>query len=297
VTRRLLRVGAYLLLTACSDSASTDPGIRALMRVEEGQFVPGALPTESGGPEVLSTRLAHDQIAPGTRDESFSGTLAEPSTAVVIGVEGDVGHWVVTAGPPALEEPDFPTFSATLSFARTLTQRELVLRVAAVDGEGRIGTFSSELLRVAREQLDSPLWLRLRWDTDADLDLHLLLPNGEEIYAGNINAQVAPAPGQPASDPGAFRAAGQLDLDSNAGCVIDGRREERIVFPSEPAAGEYVVRVATASLCAESAAHFQVEAVLHGSTIGAAEGFSLPVDTRFAGGRGAGARAFSFRVP
>jgi hypothetical protein len=125
----------------------------------------------------------------------------------------------------------------------------------------------------------------------------LLLPSGGEIFAGDINARVAPSPGQPPSDPNAFRDAGVLSLDSNANCLIDGLRSESISFPSEPPAGEYVVRVATASLCSESAAHYQVEAWLHGEPLQRAEGFALPEDTRFGGGRGAGVHAFSFRVP
>jgi hypothetical protein len=284
-------------LWACAETASPDPGTRALLRVAEGQFIPGKLPSESGGPELLATRLAHDRIVPAAQGESFAGTLGEHATAVVLGLDGDVGHWVVTAGPAALTEPDFPTFSATLSFARSLRTRALTLRVAAVDARGRIGPFSSELLTVSEDAVDSPLVVRLRWDNGADLDLHLLLPNGEEIFAGNINAQVAAAPGQPASDPNAFRDAGVLNFDANANCVIGGRSEERITFPSAPAAGEYVVRVATASLCGESVAHFHVEALLDSVQVGAAEGTCLAQDTRGGRGRGAGLYAFSFRVP
>lgn len=288
---------ACCFVAACHEGASSDPGTRALLQVREGQFVPGELPAEGTGPEVIASELAHDTITPGGPAVSLRGTLAEPATAVVIGLEDDAGHWVVTAGAASLTEPDLPTFSLSLSFARRIDGRTLNLRFAAVDAQGRVGPYQSEELSVAREGSDHPLEVRLRWDTNADLDLHVVLPNGEEIFAGNINAQVAPPPGQPAGDPGAFRDAGQLDLDSNAGCVIDGRREERVSFPAEPARGEYVVRVATASLCGESAAHFQVEALLHGEPVGAASGFSLPQDTRFGAGRGAGAFAFSFRVP
>jgi len=67
------------------------------------------------------------------------------------------------------------------------------------------------------------LVVSLEWDTEADLDLHVVTPDGVEIWAGNINSYQAPPPGTPV-DPAAWQAGGILDLDSNAGCVIDGRQ-------------------------------------------------------------------------
>jgi hypothetical protein len=285
------------LALGCAEAASSDPGVRARLHVEQGQFVEGALPDESGGTEIVSTRLAHDRIAPGARSESFSGALASDATSVVMGLEGDVGHWVVRAGAASLIEPELPTFTATLSFARALRAGKLTLRAAAVDARGRVGPYLSQTLTVTADAGGAALLVRLRWDNDADLDLHLVTPEGEEIFAGNVNAQVAPPPGQSARDPTAFRDAGQLSLDSNANCRGDGRREESIVFPGSPGAGIYVVKVATPSLCGESVAHYHVEAFLEGARVGAADGTSLPQDTRFGAGRGAGARAFSFPVP
>ena len=65
------------------------------------------------------------------------------------------------------------------------------------------------------------------WDAPSDVDLHVVEPSGEEIYYGN-----------PGSSTG-----GQLDVDSNAACNIDGRQIENIRWPGSAPSGTYIVRV------------------------------------------------------
>lgn len=66
------------------------------------------------------------------------------------------------------------------------------------------------------------------WDVNSDVDLHVVQPDGTEIYYGNRSVA----------------SGGQLDLDSNAGCAIDGTRVENITWPNAtPPLGQYIVRV------------------------------------------------------
>lgn len=83
-----------------------------------------------------------------------------------------------------------------------------------------------------------PVQVTVRWDTDTDVDLHLdePVPGGGhcEIFygdTGGVNSSCG--------------AVGELDLDSNAGCSIDGTDIENIIYPANSAApsGTYVVRV------------------------------------------------------
>ena len=84
----------------------------------------------------------------------------------------------------------------------------------------------------------------LRWDTDTDLDLHLLEPtaNGScEISYSDPNR-----PGQPSQ----CGAVGSLDLDSNACCAIDGVNVENIIYPPGPVpSGTYTVQVENFDAC------------------------------------------------
>jgi hypothetical protein len=65
------------------------------------------------------------------------------------------------------------------------------------------------------------------WDAPSDVDLHVVEPSGEEIYYGN----------------GGSATGGQLDVDSNANCVIDGKQIENIRWPGRAPGGTYTVRV------------------------------------------------------
>ncbi len=109
-----------------------------------------------------------------------------------------------------------------------------------------------------------PVQVTVRWDTDTDVDLHLdePLPNGGhcEIYYGDT--------GGPSSSCGAI---GELDLDSNAGCSIDGVDIENIIYPAGSSAprGTYVVRVDYYDACdVTTAIPFEIEVRANGQTTG-----------------------------
>jgi len=123
----------------------------------------------------------------------------------------------------------------------------------------------------------------------------VVIPDGIEIWAGNINSYRMPPPGT-AVDASAWRSGGILDFDSNASCVIDGRREENVVWQSPAPPGSYLVRVDTASLCGAPAARWNVQVLLAGTMIAASQGESLSSDTRFSKGPGSGVLALTFDV-
>lgn len=73
----------------------------------------------------------------------------------------------------------------------------------------------------------------LRWDNAADLDLHVVDPNGEEIYYGS-----------PSSSSG-----GELDVDANVGCGDPGAIEN-VFWPVDAApSGEYLIWVDNFATC------------------------------------------------
>ena len=86
------------------------------------------------------------------------------------------------------------------------------------------------------------LQVTLRWNRAVDLDLHLTepTPNGPcEIFYGSalVSPDCSPE--------------GKLDLDSNAGCFIDGKDLENIIYPADQAApkGAYSVSVVYYERC------------------------------------------------
>lgn len=289
-------LGCVISLIAC-EGAGSDPGLSAWLRVEGAQYEPGALPPAGSGPAIVSLRVPHAQILPGLRRELVSGSLPPFAQAVLIGMEGDRGHWIVTAGAPAIEEPSLPTFSGELSFAHATPVGPLVLALSAVGADGTVGPRQFVTLDAQARARSDQLSIELRWDREADLDLHVVTPDGRELWPGDINTYAPPAPGAASPDPNAYRDGAVLDLDSNGNCIIDGRREERASWSASPSSGTYTVRVTTASLCAESVAHWTLEIWLHGQLVQRVQDISQAWDTRQGAGLGDGVLACEFVVP
>jgi hypothetical protein len=286
---------AALALAGCT-AASADPGLSAWMRVEGAQFVPGE-PVESGGPTVTSVANARSTARPGQTGKPFTGTLAPGSTAVTLGLAGDRGYWLLPAGGPAVQAPTEPTFAVSLSFApdAPLGPTDVVLH--AIDGAGRVGPAREEPLDlVLPAPPEGALVISLSWDTNADLDLHVVDPDGVEIWARNINSYQPPPPGEPI-DPLAWMRGGILDFDSNAGCLVDGRRQENVVFAEAAPSGTYVVRVDPAALCGEAYARWKVAVNLADEAVSQATGVFVDASTRGKHGPGDGLEVLTFEVP
>ena len=268
-----------------------------MFRVEGAQWIPGPTPIDATGPAVLSVRNARTTVWPGQVDKNISGTLARSASAVSLGLEGDGGHWILPAGPPDVVSPAELTFAARVAFAATLPPGEHWLLLRAVDASGRFGPARREaLLAQEAPSVAGELVFSLTWDSNADLDLHVVDPDGVEVWARNINSYQAPPPGQP-EDPEAWRRGGILDHDSNAGCLVDGRRRENVVWAGPAPAGTYLVRVAAPSLCGEPAARWTVTASRAGVAAARATGTLVEASTRGKHAQGGGLLVLTFSYP
>ena len=108
------------------------------------------------------------------------------------------------------------------------------MKVAVRDAAGRVNDIQDADLSVAEAE-SGTLRVTLSWDTATDVDLHVIEPGGTEIYYSNRSSPTG----------------GALDLDSNAGCGIDGVNQENIYWDL-PANGTYTVGVDFWSDCADS---------------------------------------------
>ena len=290
-------VAVGVALAACNGNVRADRGSDAVMQLEAAEFVRGAMPGDGAGPAVATVALTTNKVRIGGINHVIAGALAPGATAAAVALEGDLGYWIVQAGAPDVQSPLEPTFKATASFARSLEAGPHALVVRAVDAQGRVGAASVQpVVAIPPAAASGALVVTLSWDTEADLDLHVVDPGGVEIYKGNINAYAPPAPGQ-AADPTAYQRGATLDVDSNAACVIDGQRAEHVTWKDAPPSGHYVVRVDTFSLCAAEDARWTVDVSLAGASVARASGTSLPADTRFGHDRGAGVLAVEFVLP
>jgi hypothetical protein len=123
----------------------------------------------------------------------------------------------------------------------------------------------------------------LSWDSDADLDLRLVAPNGKELDPKHLTTATAIDGGADSIPPGT----GVLDRDSNAGCIIDGIRQEDVIFADRPTPGTYLVRVDMFDACQTPGANFVVEVYVRGALVLSRAGRLLDIDAD-GGGPGAG---------
>jgi hypothetical protein len=275
-----LLAGLASALMACDDSGSS--GLEADLRISGAQFVAGALPgVDPGAPAVTAVSFGYSTVNPGTIQHHIQGRIGAGGQAVAIQLRDDVdvGYWIVPGGIIDIFNNGEVTFDAQLSYSPLLPLGTTQLIFSAVGSDGHFGEHTTADINLVAEEADQMLDVRLTWDTQADLDLHLQLPDGRIIWAHQATSS-----------------GGLLDADSNGGCVIDGRRKENVGFASPPPSGGYVVRVDAASMCGQPAARWKVEVLDHGQVISQASGWLGPDATRGAHDAGAGVLALTFEV-
>lgn len=295
--RQSWALSAAMTLGGCTGGASNDPALTSLMRIQGAQFVAGPMPTAQAGPDVASIDLLTNTIWPGCSNKPFKGSLGEAATAATLALSGDEGYWIVSAGGPDVSTPTLPTFRATASFSTALAPGAYYLEAHAVDSVGKLGppkvqTLTALAMAPSRV-VNGELVVTLTWDTEADVDLHVLDPLGNEIYHGAPSSLDPFAHGTSVSN----ASPGVLDVDSNADCRVDGFRQEDVIWAGSLPSGHYVVRVDTPSLCGLASAHWTVSVTLHAALLTDVTGTAFDTDTWGGHDRGAGVLALEFEVP
>ncbi len=293
-----LALFALVAIASC-DGVRADEGRDALLGVRNvsqdtpaAQFVRGEWPAEATGPAIKNVNV-NPVLPAGIANRAAIGDLERPATAVAITLAGDIGYWIVPAGIPSGADQSAPTFSVELSIAAKTPAgpRDLVLR--AIDRENRFGPPETRTLKITEPKVaDGELVISLAWDNGADLDLHVVDPNGVEIFKRDINSYQT----QPREPPNIKKDGGILDIDSNASCNQDARRAENVIWAEQAPKGRYVVRVDTFSMCGEPATRWRATGWYRGDRIAAAEGVSTENETRFEHNRGGGILALELDV-
>jgi hypothetical protein len=290
----------------CGDCSGADPssGQQALFRIQGAQYIPGAIDTSPRDPApiVSNVSAAALQLFPGVANKKISGSVGPNSTAVLVGLQGDVGQWVVPVQDADQNIIGNYTFAFSASFSPLTPPTGdggnlyLVFRATTLDGQ--VGPTYSLPMQMDQPRIAGALVISLDWDTEADLDLHVQLPSDGDAGVNEIWSR-KPS-GLPLGTVGASvddgKQAGYLDFDSNSMCVIDGRRVENVIFPTTVPSGRYIVRVDTFSLCAETTARWRVRVFESNGVdpVLQALGQSTDIDTRFPHGQGAGVQALVF---
>ncbi|MEO0473040.1 MAG: hypothetical protein AAF206_25725 [Bacteroidota bacterium] len=277
-----------LVVSSCGKTETVEPTVDEAFSMVAGELVSESFPKASGGsgkrPVVTEVSGNGSVLAGGTNLIRVSFEDPQDDAAfVLVSMEGEDGYYrnEITANRSSVD--------VTMLLDQALIQEELSLLFSIEDAQGNV----SEAYEVPIKRVEAGtgnLQVSLSWDIDNDIDLHLVQPDGEEIYYGN-----------PGSTTG-----GLLDVDSNPICIIDGIRNENITYDEDAVvlAGEYIVRVDHYAECmlGGQETRFSVVAYLQGDVIAATSGTN-PVSSAFAsgtqtfGGEGDGVEVMRFDVP
>lgn len=152
---------------------------------------------------------------------------------VIVGVQGQDGYYSIPMDDNADGQGRSETSGVTVDLQLLISQQandNFTLIFSVSDGQGNYSQY--ETLEVGIQEAGTgKLQISLSWDQLNDVDLHVIQPDGEEIYYGN-----------PYSSNG-----GELDVDSNAACYLDSINNENIYYADTTGVtiqnGEYEVLV------------------------------------------------------
>ncbi len=289
-----------IAVSACT-AASSDPGSQAWLHMPGAQFREEPVPLGGDGPAIQALVPRNNQIILGRETNVLRGALAADATALIVGLDGDTGSWVVTAGLPDVETPGLPSIDARfgLQLDAPAGMQRLVAVAARTDADGNLQIGPRTTLDLVAVPIAPPtgeLSVALTWSGPADLDLHVVDPLGGEAWSGDPNTYQLPPPGEPV-DPDGFRNGGILDHDGNANCHRDAIPTENVVWQRVPPTGRYIVRVDTRAMCNSGIAHWLVVVRRGDQVITTTEGRSVSGDELHDHRAGAGVTALTFDVP
>jgi hypothetical protein len=212
----------------------------------------GLAPPAAGGPPITVSGNA-TVVNGGTLSASVTAAApfqtlymyaASQTTGLATSVPGGIdGYYELRLPSPRTDA------ALVLAVAQSIPLRDLDLMFAVADLSGVVGPYA-RLSTTVTTVGTGDVQVTLSWDADSDVDLHVIDPAGEEIYyAHRLSAS-----------------GGELDLDSNAGCSIDGVRNENITWPVGRAPrGTYTVRVDYWSNCSVPSTNYTVRVNVGGN--------------------------------
>ena len=196
------------------------------------QFRSDAAPAgNAGGPAATITVLG-SAVPGGSAQVQVSAPNA--FQRIIVALAESEGYYEITL--------DEAVTAATLALGldESVSVDELLTRVAVAAGSGSLGAYDDATVEVVNVGTGD-VQVSISWDSNADVDLHVIDPSDEEIYFGNDVGEN-----------------GELDLDSNAACRGDNVRNENITFPAPAPRGTYSFYVDLWSACDTEATNWVV---------------------------------------
>lgn len=213
---------------------------RVTVDAVNADYFEGSPPAPGNGPSV--TTPANTRIITGGSLQ-VELVASEPFVTAAIQVDGVDGYYLVTIPQSKAAA------GMVVTVAGLVPELEFDYLVAVAGPDGEFGPWSRTTMD-AIEVAGGDIQVSVTWDTEADVDLHVVDPSGNEIYFGNRTAS-----------------GGELDIDANAACSTSNIFQENIGWPQGNAAsGSYVVRVEYWDACGAVETNYVVTVSLRPGT-------------------------------
>jgi hypothetical protein len=284
-------VGGVSSGSACSEGQASNTGLGEPLQVSGAQFIsgpmPGMAPRDGGGGSsgeagadgglsplsVPNVTFTNAFIVSGLSGTGVAGLATTDAVAVGVELENKgTGYWVVPTQGEDVQFPGQRDFGFSVSFNRQDTPGNTALRVVAIGQSGNGGLQVNAPICIESRVPDNghaceptkpvpAAVFSLTWDSAFDLDLNVQTPSGSVV-----NPKTAPTTG--IADGGAIPlmspeavglydgSVGVIDRDSMGECVVDGWREEDLVFQDYPATGLYDIYANPFASCGQAAVRF-----------------------------------------
>lgn len=230
--------------------------------------------TPSGPPLVAQTPAVGSTPLPiynGEGNVTVGGGYVTPDAASIAVRFTDMGtgYWITPVGAIDSMMHFERTFGFHANFSPSVPGGQHTLEFAAINAAGEAGPASSVDVCFAPSVPDyttsqskshtcrpneplPPLVISMNWDANFDVDLTVVLPDGNTLDPKRPNAEVMELE-DAGEDAGA---APFFDCDSLRGCVPDGYRQEDLIFPSTPESGNYLIYANPFAACGQPATTF-----------------------------------------
>lgn len=254
-------ISATLAFTGCKKDKDSDKPAENILEksyftVDKGTYLSDAFPTASTSANAPSiTNLYGNASILQGGSNPISVETSSNIKEVLVGVKDVAGYYAVPASP--MKSTDV-TNLLILFFSQELEKDSFIIVIALRDNNGQVS--AHETITVSKITAGTgTLQVSCSWNKENDVDLHLIEPNGVEIYYGNSESENG----------------GILDVDSNAGCDIDNINNENITYSSDAIVegGTYTVTMDLWSNCqVEEITNYTVTAIYKGTVIAASSG-------------------------
>lgn len=231
---------ASLTIASCSDDdegGTTNELEKDYFTIEDATYSESAIPEATTTDEIQGLSINNQAMSGGMN--LISIVSQEAYKTFFVGVSGVDGHYIYS---PSEQSGSSAYHSYTIPVMYSTTyDSDITMIISAEKITGEI-TKATEATVEFVESKTGDLDIKLVFSNEKDVDLHLIMPSGREIYYGNRGGNVT-------LEDGSVITYG-LDHDSNAACSIDGLNNENIYVPAELIEnGTYTVRVNMWSNC------------------------------------------------